>query len=276
LEAHERWAFDEEGGVQRLARLICLCSACHAVTHFGLTELRGGQEWALTHLQAVTGLDAARAVEHVDAAFALWEQRSARVWSLDLTMLTAAGISLAVPPGAAERAALAERTAADARRGETPRQVSAAGGNVPGHEATAAWGDRGRDEERPMSEHGDRGRAHEHGCACMDPNGDGTCDATQVKVTAHGGLPPWALTAPIEQIKFYGPNADAQRAALLELRAAAAAEHALAPPASPVPVSASVVPVPPVPAADASPSGPSAVERAPRGGRRWPWQRGQE
>jgi hypothetical protein len=79
MEAHERWAYGDAAGVQRLARLICLCSRCHAVTHFGLTALRGREDWALGHLQAVTGLDLERAVAHVDAAFALWARRSARV-----------------------------------------------------------------------------------------------------------------------------------------------------------------------------------------------------
>ena len=78
LEAHERWAYDDATGVQRLRHLICLCSWCHAVTHFGLTAVRGREEWALAHLQAVTGLDLERAVAHVNAAFALWQRRSAR------------------------------------------------------------------------------------------------------------------------------------------------------------------------------------------------------
>ena len=112
LEAHERWDYDDSAGVQQLRRLICLCSWCHAVTHFGLTAVRGREDWALGHLQAVTGLDLEQAVAHVDAAFALWERRSARAWALDLSMLTGAGITLAVPPNASDRAGHAVRTAA--------------------------------------------------------------------------------------------------------------------------------------------------------------------
>ena len=67
----------------------------------------------MAHLQAVTGLDRARSVAHVDAAFALWHRRSAR--ALDLTMLTAAGIGLAVQPDADGRAGQAERRAAQHR-----------------------------------------------------------------------------------------------------------------------------------------------------------------
>ena len=57
-EAHERFTYDVQSGVQRLVRLICLCTACHRVTHFGRTMLQGdaaGQA-AIDHLQAVTGM----------------------------------------------------------------------------------------------------------------------------------------------------------------------------------------------------------------------------
>jgi hypothetical protein len=70
-----------------------------------------GRTWALGHLQAVTGLDREAAVAHVDAAFALWERRSARVWRLDLSMLTSAGIGLVDPPEPVDRAAHAARLA---------------------------------------------------------------------------------------------------------------------------------------------------------------------
>lgn len=271
LEAHERWAFDEVAGVQRLARLICLCSDCHAVTHFGLTAIRGRQEWALDHLQAVTGLDPEQAIAHVDAAFELWEARSARVWSLDLSMLTGAGIRLAVPPDAVERAAHAERTAAAHRDvaigqpAETAGRVSVAGGNVAGHQR-AAGGDRREDEERSMAQQQDSGRSQEHACGCSDPYGNGACDGPRVTVTEYDGFPPWMLTAPIEQIKFFGPNADELRAALLEIRAAAAAHELAHAPAAGPPVPAPADPRPPVV--------PSAARASPRA-RRGPWRRGQ-
>src|SRR5258708_37295062 len=35
LDAHERFSYDERSGIQTLRRLICLCAACHGVTHFG-------------------------------------------------------------------------------------------------------------------------------------------------------------------------------------------------------------------------------------------------
>jgi hypothetical protein len=56
LEAHERWRDDEQTGVQSLCRLICLCSPCHLVTHFGYANVTGRADEAFAHLCAVTGL----------------------------------------------------------------------------------------------------------------------------------------------------------------------------------------------------------------------------
>jgi hypothetical protein len=102
LEAHERWSYDAQGSVQVLRRLICLCSDCHGATHMGLAQVQGRSGQAVRHLQAVTGMTAAEADGHVQAAFALWHHRSARTWSLDLTIITAAGL-VVTPPGSASR-----------------------------------------------------------------------------------------------------------------------------------------------------------------------------
>ncbi|MFF4168894.1 DUF5710 domain-containing protein [Streptomyces sp. NPDC001744] len=110
LEAHERWTFDGTTRVQALRRLICLCTDCHTVTHFGLAQVRGLEDRALAHLRKVTGMSEAQAREHVDVAFEVWERRSRYDWELDLGILTDAGITLAAPPGAGERARVAVET----------------------------------------------------------------------------------------------------------------------------------------------------------------------
>ncbi|TDZ93484.1 DUF5710 domain-containing protein [Mycobacteroides salmoniphilum] len=102
LEAHERWIF-LAGNVQVLKRLICLCTLCHEVTHFGLARLRGRGAEALEHLVAVNDWNSHTARGHIDDAFQLWQTRSASDWTLDITMLTAVGISAAKPPTAEER-----------------------------------------------------------------------------------------------------------------------------------------------------------------------------
>jgi hypothetical protein len=78
--------------VQPLRRLICLCTACHRATHFGLAEVQSYRDQALAHLMAVNGWTRGQAEQHVAAAFDTWDQRNARMWSLDLSVLTSVGI----------------------------------------------------------------------------------------------------------------------------------------------------------------------------------------
>ena len=112
LEAHERWHFDERTGVQSLRRLIALCSPCHLVTHFGYANVQGRTDEALAHLRKVNGLTLAEALTHVHAAEDVWIARSARVWELDLSILTDLGIALRRPDRAVDRPAAAERALA--------------------------------------------------------------------------------------------------------------------------------------------------------------------
>jgi hypothetical protein len=105
VETHERWVFDTAARVQRLRRLVCFCSDCHTVTHFGLAQLRGVADQAFMHLCEVTGMREAHARRHVEAAFALWRQRSEILWELDLSVLTSAGVAVVKPAGSgADRA----------------------------------------------------------------------------------------------------------------------------------------------------------------------------
>lgn len=107
LEAHERWTYNDTTRVQRLGRLICLCSPCHTVTHFGLAQVRGREKEAYAHLMAVTGMTEAEAREHVEVAFEVWFQLSRITWTLDLSILTDAGVTVTPPPDAATRDTLA-------------------------------------------------------------------------------------------------------------------------------------------------------------------------
>lgn len=127
LEAHERWAYDERTGVQALRRLICLCSSCHLVTHFGHANVTGRTEEAFAHLCSVTGMDQHQAWAHVRAAEELWIARSRRVWELDLSVLTDAGVTLAKPGLAADRATAANQ----ALRHERSRPAMPAQRGVP-------------------------------------------------------------------------------------------------------------------------------------------------
>ena len=85
LDCHETWEF--YGKTQKLMGLIALCSNCHMVKHFGLSEVRGLGAKAFKHLMKINEIGAEQAERHVfDCAYE-WEKRSAIVWDLDLSWL---------------------------------------------------------------------------------------------------------------------------------------------------------------------------------------------
>jgi hypothetical protein len=94
LHAHERWRFDQAARVQRLARLISLCAACHGATHFGFATVTGEAEAALRHLRNITRMNAHEARRHIETAAATARRRSQVTWVLDLSVITSAGITV--------------------------------------------------------------------------------------------------------------------------------------------------------------------------------------
>lgn len=123
VECHEVWEYEEATGVQRLVQMIALCPACHEVKHMGKTGIKGRGEIAAAHLAEVNGWTARRAARYIDRAFAAWEARSARAWSLDVTALTAYGIDDAIiaeanETPAKERSQRAAATTAEVRSSE--------------------------------------------------------------------------------------------------------------------------------------------------------------
>ncbi|WP_185893245.1 hypothetical protein [Streptomyces sp. WAC08241] len=130
LEAHERWVYDDVARVQRLKRLICLCTDCHTVTHYGYAQVRGLESKAFAHLTKVTKMDGITARRHVDAAFATWRRRSQVSWKLDLSILTDAGIAIRRPPSAEKRPDIAAATLAAERDLLRPTPVSADAGEI--------------------------------------------------------------------------------------------------------------------------------------------------
>jgi hypothetical protein len=115
LEAHERWVYDDATRTQHLKRLICLCTDCHTVTHYGYAQVRGLEAKAFAHLVKVTGMSRSEARRHISTAFTLWDLRSATSWNLDLSVLTDAGITLNRPPIAKKRPGIAAATLAAER-----------------------------------------------------------------------------------------------------------------------------------------------------------------
>jgi hypothetical protein len=109
LDVHERWHYDDHRGVQTLRRLIAVCKPCHLVTHFGYANVTGRTDEAFAHLRAITGMSETQARAHIRSAEEVWIKRSARVWHLDLNVLTGVGVTVRRPEAAANRPAAADR-----------------------------------------------------------------------------------------------------------------------------------------------------------------------
>lgn len=112
VECHERWVFDEQSGVQRLAGLEALCPDCHESTHMGLAQVRGRKAQAMAHLQKINGWSHEQARDHVQKAAALYERLSERPWMLDASLLLSLPVRLSERTRATveRHAALAEKT----------------------------------------------------------------------------------------------------------------------------------------------------------------------
>jgi hypothetical protein len=94
LEIHEVWRYEEpearfmaSRGRQVLVRIEALCYWCHAVRHFGLSQLRGIEDRCRLHLQRLNGWTPVQVEEHIAAEGALWQKRSTMEWDLDLSLL---------------------------------------------------------------------------------------------------------------------------------------------------------------------------------------------
>lgn len=121
VEAHERWKYDDATGTQKLVGISSLCPACHESTHLGLATIRGREAEATAHIQAVNGWTHEQTRTHITAAFAEWEKRSSRSWTLDLTWLKTCGIQLS-----AETAAKLMNLETQARQpGKNPADIRA-------------------------------------------------------------------------------------------------------------------------------------------------------
>ena len=88
LEAHERWSYDAENGVQKLEDIIAVCKDCHSVIHIGRTSLKGDIERAENHFLKVNSCT------YAEYRKALGEANEEHIrlnkvseWKLDLSFL---------------------------------------------------------------------------------------------------------------------------------------------------------------------------------------------
>ena len=87
LECHERFLFDPTTRIQKLARFVCMCTLCHQVTHYGLSQVQGREQIVFEHLKAVNRWTDKRTQAHIKNRFDLWERKNLIDWQVDLTLL---------------------------------------------------------------------------------------------------------------------------------------------------------------------------------------------
>ena len=87
LEAHEVWEYDDERHIQRLADIIAVCPACHAVIHIGRTSLLGREAEAQEHFKKVNGATQSEYHKALGEANRIHAERSRHEWLTDISAL---------------------------------------------------------------------------------------------------------------------------------------------------------------------------------------------
>ena len=88
LDAHEKWSYDEEKGVQKLEDVIAVCKDCHNAIHICRTQAVGNAERAEDHYMKVNGCSYAEMRADMGKANEINERRNkVNEWKQDLTWL---------------------------------------------------------------------------------------------------------------------------------------------------------------------------------------------
>ena len=89
LDAHERWSYDKENGIQKLEDIIAVCKDCHSVIHIGFTQLKGNEQKAEEHFMKVNNCSYAEYRKALGEANERHrELNKVGEWKLDLTYLS--------------------------------------------------------------------------------------------------------------------------------------------------------------------------------------------
>jgi 5-methylcytosine-specific restriction endonuclease McrA len=92
LEAHEVWEFDEKNHIQKLVNIIGVCSDCHNVIHFGLSQIQGRAEKAIDQFMKVNKCDIFEFDKHAKKAKSDYDRRSKiNDWKLDVSLIEKQG-----------------------------------------------------------------------------------------------------------------------------------------------------------------------------------------
>jgi hypothetical protein len=87
LECHEIWHYDDDNNVQKLSGLVALCKACHRSKHMALARHKGWDGIAEDHLMRINGWERKTLNLYLEEAFRIFELRSEKNWTLDITWL---------------------------------------------------------------------------------------------------------------------------------------------------------------------------------------------
>lgn len=112
IDTHERWEFRATKTTRRqiLRRLIALCPACHEATHMGLASVNGRAVEAMRHLRKIRKWTKRQTEIHEEEARALWVDRSSVYWTLDVSLLTRAGLKIADIPDRRARSRISDES----------------------------------------------------------------------------------------------------------------------------------------------------------------------
>ena len=89
LHAHEVWEYDDDNHIQNLVGIIALCKLCHAIKHFGHTELEDAKgkidkEKVIRHFMKVNSCSREDFMKHKIEVQKEFEKRSRHDWQLNI------------------------------------------------------------------------------------------------------------------------------------------------------------------------------------------------
>lgn len=93
VECHEIWNFDDSTLIQKLEGMIALCPMCHATKHYGLSRIQGREAVIFKHFIKINNIDKVEASDYINSVFKIWEKRSQKNWTLDISILKNYGIN---------------------------------------------------------------------------------------------------------------------------------------------------------------------------------------
>ncbi len=95
-ELHEVFQYDDVRGTQKLTALLCLCPNCNAVKQIELSRAKGDDSFqsAMAQLNKVNAWNSLQGQTYYQHAYSIWQERSKKVWQLNLDLLAGTGFKL--------------------------------------------------------------------------------------------------------------------------------------------------------------------------------------